>query len=91
MRLENGRVRWDCPDVNAISDDHCRLTSQDLFKPNTIYEGEVTQDGRVVLTELPTKTFPGARLSKAKALAALEKSPLRFTRSWDELREETRS
>ncbi len=76
--------------MRITSDDHCRLESPDLFKPNTPYEGERDGRGRVVLTELPARVSPVKFTSKAAALAALEKSPLHFTTSWDELRKETR-
>ena len=38
--------------MKLVTDDCCRLTSQELFKPNTPYDAERTPDGRVVLTEL---------------------------------------
>lgn len=33
----------------------------------------------------------GPKLSKARALAAIEKSRLRFTRTWDRVKAETRA
>ena len=40
------------------TDARCRLTSQDIFKPNTPYAAEVTPDGRVLLTELVPVEVP---------------------------------
>jgi hypothetical protein len=44
-----------------MTDDRCRLTSQELFKPNTPYAAERKPDGRVVLTELVPAQVPTVR------------------------------
>ncbi|HAV62796.1 MAG TPA: hypothetical protein DCY13_10565 [Verrucomicrobiales bacterium] len=37
------------------TDDQCRLTSPDLFKPNASYEAERTPDGSIKLVESVSK------------------------------------
>ena len=47
------------------TDNRCRLTSQDLFKPNTPYEGESQFGGKVVvLRELVPAEVPEVRSRK---------------------------
>jgi len=48
------------------TDERCRLTSPDLFKPNASYEAEKTPDGVIRLVEA-APTQPGkARLIRVK-------------------------
>jgi len=44
--------------MKLVSDDRCRLKSEKLFKPNTPYNAEQQADGRVILTELTTRSVP---------------------------------
>ena len=34
------------------TDDRCRLTSQEVFKPNTPYDVQIGVDGRIIVREL---------------------------------------
>jgi hypothetical protein len=45
------------------TDDRCRLTSQDLFKPNTPYDVQVGADGHIIVREL---TPPEPKLVRAR-------------------------
>ena len=70
---------------------HCRTPRRRRAadRPGDYYEPEVR--GRaaeeITLRRLPP---PRRRFSKLEALRAIEKSPLRFTHSWDQVKEETR-
>jgi hypothetical protein len=44
---------------------------------------------QITLRRMPPPRRPG-HLTKAEALRAIEKSPLRFTHSWEQVKEETR-
>ena len=55
------------------TDDRCRLTSQDLFKPNASYEAERTPDGTIKLVELaPIKVLSKARLIEKDGLLMVD-------------------
>jgi len=47
--------------MKLMTDERCRMTSQELFKPNTPYDAERKPDGRVVLTELVPAQVPTVR------------------------------
>lgn len=53
-------------------------------------EWSVTADGLIVLRKLVARGGPAKFSSKEAARAALEKSPLKFTASYDVLKKETR-
>jgi len=50
--------------MKLVTDERCRLTSRDMFKPNTPYDAEKQADGRVVLTELVAAQVPIVRARK---------------------------
>lgn len=50
----------------------------------------IVEGGEIRLRKLVTKGGAVRFSSKEAALAALEKSPLKFTTSWEELKKETR-
>jgi len=52
--------------VKLISDDRCRLTSQELFKPNTPYDAQRKPDGTIRLMELVEKEVPIVRPFRTK-------------------------
>lgn len=76
--------------MKISSDDRCRLQSRELFKPNTPYEGDVDGSGRIVLTELVRKSGPVRFRNKAEVLRAIDQSPLRFKRTWEQMRRDLR-
>jgi hypothetical protein len=76
--------------MRLSTDDRCRLQSRELFKPNTRYEGEADAGGRIVLTELVPAAGPRKFHSKAEVIQAIDQSPLRFKRSWEQMRKELR-
>lgn len=77
--------------MRVTSDERCRVQSRELFKPNTPYEGDLDATGRVVLTELVRKSGPRRFRSKAEVLQAIEQSPLRFPRPWEQMRRDLRA
>jgi hypothetical protein len=90
MGLEIAAEAWDNPRMKVSSDDRCRLQSRDLFKPNTPYEGGFDAMGRIVLTELVRKSGPARFRTKAEVVRAIDKSPLRFKRTWEQMRGDLR-
>jgi len=54
------------------TDDCCRLTSTDLFKPNASYEAEKTSDGAIRLVESPSNGERKARLVREGDLLVVE-------------------
>jgi hypothetical protein len=76
--------------MRLSTDDRCRLQSRELFKPNTRYEGESDASGRIILTELVPVAGPRKFHSKDEVIRAIECSPLRFKRSWEEMRGDLR-
>jgi hypothetical protein len=65
-----------------------RLSSREWFEPGADYKPEHDAQGNVVLKKLAPVTRP--RKTRAEVLAAIRSSSLRFGRTWEELREETR-
>jgi hypothetical protein len=47
------------------------------------------EEGAIVAVERVSLPAARAKLTHAQVLKAIEKSPLQFTRSWDELKKET--
>jgi len=66
VELESGRLAWDNPRMKLVSDNRCRVQSQDLFKPNTPYEASAEPDGSIRLAELVEKEAPLVRARKVK-------------------------
>jgi hypothetical protein len=63
-----------------------RLT---VLRPGDYYEPEVLSPDQIHLRRVPPPRRP-AKLTKAQALEAIDKSRLRFTQPWDRIKEETR-
>lgn len=76
--------------MRLSTDERCRLQSRELFKPNTPYEGVVDEAGRIVLIELVPKSGPARFSSKEDVIRAIKSSPLKFRRSWEQIRKDTR-
>jgi hypothetical protein len=60
-----------------------------VLRPGDYYEPEIVSLDQINFRRVPPPRRP--KLTKAQALAAIEKSRLRFTRTWEELRTETRA
>jgi len=60
-----------------------------VFRPGDYYEPEILSPDQINLRRVAPPQWP-ARLTKAQALQAIEKSRLRFTRPWDRIKQETR-
>ena len=75
--------------MNAVKVDGARRIRLTVLTPGDYYEPEVrgAQADEITLRRLRP---PKRDWSIEEALRAIEKSPLRFTRSWDELKKETR-
>jgi hypothetical protein len=54
------------------TDDRCRLTSTDLFKPNASYEAERTPDGSIRLVELAHEPTGKAKLVEQDGLLVMQ-------------------
>jgi hypothetical protein len=76
--------------MRLSTDDRCRLQSRELFKPNARYEGESDASGRIILTELVPAAGPRKFSSTTEVLHAIDKSPLRFKCSWEQMRKDLR-
>jgi len=73
--------------VNAIKVDAARRIRIPSLRPGDYYEPEVQGENDLLLRKVQkTRRKP----TYAEALAAIESSPLRFTKSWDEIKKETR-
>jgi hypothetical protein len=73
--------------VNAVKVDDAHRIQLSVLRPGDYYEPEVLGENEVLLRKVeltrPRPTF-------AEAMAAIESSPPRFTRNWDEIKRETR-
>ena len=76
--------------MRLSTDDRCRLQSRELFKPNARYEGDLDAGGRIILTELVPAAGPRKFRTKDEVICAIDKSPLRFKRSWERMRKDLR-
>ena len=87
--LELVRRVWEFYIMNAVKVDSAKRIRLTVLTPGDYYEPEIR--GRaaeeITLRRMPP---PRRRFTKLEALRAINKSPLRFTRSWDQLKEETR-
>jgi len=60
-----------------------------VLRPGDYYEPDILSLDQINFRRVPPPRRP--KLSKAQALAAIEKSRLRFTRTWDQVKTETRA
>lgn len=58
-----------------------------VLRPGDYYEREVLGENQVLLRRVE---LPRRRPTFDEAMAAIESSPLRFTKSWDEIKKEAR-
>ena len=73
--------------MNAIKVDDAHRIRIPALRPGDYYEPEVLGEEDVLLRKV---RLPGRKPTYAEAMAAIENSPLRFTKSWDEIKKETR-
>jgi hypothetical protein len=75
--------------MNAVKVDSAKRIRLTVLTPGDYYEPEVRGGDaeEITLRRMPP---PRRRFTKLEALRAIEKSPLRFTHSWDQVKEETR-
>ena len=88
-RLEKALRPWEFPNMNAVKVDTGKRIRLPVLRPGDYYEPEYQGPEEIMLHRVPEpkRKVP---MTKAQALAAIERSRLKFTVSWDELRQETR-
>ncbi len=75
--------------MNAVKVDGARRIQRPVLTPGDYYQPEIQGTGAETIT-LRRMNPRKRRWTKEEALKALEESPLRFTKSWDEIKRETR-
>ena len=88
--LERGVRLWEFPNMNAVKVDAAKRIRLPRLRPGDYYEPDYLGPEEIRLRRVPERKRKGP-ITKAQALAALARSRLRFSVSWDELRQETRS
>jgi len=73
--------------VNAVQVDEQRRLLLPMLKPGDYYAPEFHGESEIVLRKIEQ---PERKRTKEKILRAIEKSPIRFTASWDDLKAEIR-
>jgi hypothetical protein len=75
--------------MNAVKVDSAKRIRLTVLTPGDYYEPEVRGGDaeEITLLRMPP---PRRHFTRLEALRAIEKSPLRFTHSWDQVKEETR-
>jgi hypothetical protein len=87
--LKRGGECGNFTQMNAVKVDSAKRIRLTVLTPGDYYEPEIRGGDaeEITLRRMPP---PRRRFTKQEALRAIEKSPLRFTHSWDQLKEETR-
>ena len=89
--LEHGAAEREIPsDMYAVKVDKGQRLRLTVLRPGDYYEPEILNPDQITLRRVPPPRRP-VKLTKAQALAAIGKSRLRFTQSWDQLKEEART
>ena len=73
--------------MNAVKVDDAHRILIPALHPGDYYEPEVLGESDVLLRRVQP---PGHKPTFAEAMTAIENSALRFTKSWDEVKKETR-
>jgi hypothetical protein len=73
----------------AVKVDAGRRLRLKVLRPGDYYEPEILSLDQINFRRVPPPRRP--KLTKTQALAAIEKRRLRFTRTWDQVKAETRS
>ena len=69
--------------MNAVKVDETRRVQLPMLTPGDYFEPQNVGTGDILLHKVPV---PRRRRSKPEVLAALDKSPIKFTVGWDELK-----
>ena len=85
--LKTFPVWWKFNLVNAVKVDDAHRIRIPALRPGDYYEPELLCENDVLLRKVE---LPRRKPTFAQALAAVESSPLRFTKTWDEIKKETR-
>ncbi|MGA2557731.1 MAG: hypothetical protein ABSG04_15795 [Verrucomicrobiota bacterium] len=80
-------VWWKFNLVNAVRVDDAHRIRIPALRPGDYYEPELLGENEVLLRKVELSR---RKPTIAQALAAVESSPLRFTKNWDEIKKETR-
>ncbi len=89
-RLAQSADEWEIPIVMyAVKVDAGKRLRLKVLRPGDYYAPEVLSLDQINFRRVPPPRRP--KLTKVQALAAIEKSRLRFTRTWDEVKAETRA
>ena len=80
---------WEFYTMNAVKVDSAKRIRLTVLTPGDYYEPEVRGRAAEEIT-LRRMLPPRRRFTKVEALRSIEQSPLRFTHSWDQVKEETR-
>ncbi len=75
--------------MKAVKVDGARRIQLPVLTPGDYYQPEIHGTGAETIT-LRRMSPPKRQWTKEEALKAIEKSPLRFTKSWDDIKRETR-
>jgi len=75
--------------VNAVKVDRARRIRLTVLTPGDYYEPEIRGPGADAIT-LRRMPPPRRRWTREEALQSINKSPLRFTHSWEQIKQETR-
>jgi len=73
--------------MNAVKVDTARRIRLRVLNPGDYYEPEVLNADQITLRRVRP---PQRKLTKTQALHAIRKSSLTFSRSWEEMRRDTR-
>jgi hypothetical protein len=87
--LETGGALWEIYTMKLVKVDSAKRIRLLVLTPGEYYEPEIqgANAERITLRRVPP---PRRQWTKAEALKAINKSPLRFTHTWDQLKGETR-
>ena len=89
-QLADDIEKWEIPIVMfAVKVDAGKRLRLKVLRPGDYDEPEVLSLDQINFRRVPPPRQPTR--SKAQALRAMEKSQLRFTRTWDEIKAETRA
>ena len=88
MRLELGHELWEFYTMNAVKVDKARRIRLPILTPGDYYEPEVRGKSaeEITLRRLPP---PRKVWTKEEALEAINRSALRFSANWEEIKAET--
>ena len=76
--------------MNAVKVDATKRIRLPILHPGDYYEPDYLSPEEILLRRVPEPKRK-VQMTKVQALAAIEKSRLEFSVSWDELRQETRT